>query len=587
MKHGLGVFWFALLFVICGAVSAQSNEPAASAATASAATASIIAADPRIKKAAMTLKQAHPDLAIEYSAKTGLPKTIKGLVSQEVVVATSPTHKAATLNDVDDIVAKFFVGNRTLFLQSGPRQDLKVLQKKLDPQIEGRAIAKVQQTVKGIDVYGAEASVSVNLAAAAVEKLNVTFVEPPNVDTQPGITEGEASAVARAAYKADLERSTSIAQSETAAVGQEPKITTKLVILDPSIFKLPDHQHRLVWVVRVGTFKYFIDAKDKTVIHRFRDFPSGRNRMTYDLKDTTALPGTLILDEQGPQPGVTVPADATAAHDAAKIAYDFYFDTFRRDSYDNKSGGGSPLKSSVRFSAIHNAYWDPNNLQMVYGVGYSNSMDVVGHEITHGVIGAEVNLDYTGESGAANEAFADFFGISIAAYQSHSVDWKIGELIPGYSPTNPLRDMANPHINGFKKDLNFDEKTNYGQPDNYDEIVGADDAICSPTNDYYNGCVHFNSGILNKAFYLATAGGAGTGVRSNIAVVAIGLSKMQQILYRTLTAGKLSPVAQMKDVAKGAVESCNDLVSGNKFGITNADCGNLGKAFLAVGIPSS
>jgi Zn-dependent metalloprotease len=532
----------------------------------------------RVDKAVAALKRDHPGAKVELNEKTGLPRSIRGLVSPQIGLAPAPKAK---LEDVDKIVGEFFSSNQGLFLQSGPAPGIRITQKKMDPQIPGRAIARVQQIVNGVDIFGAEAAVGVDLAAADVDKLTTTFVVPPTLDLHPSVSSVDAEARVRKDYAAELTAHTDTAQTEIALAGREPRLLSKLIIFDPTVFNLPTTGLRLTWLIKIGTFLYFVDARDGAIVHKYRDLSSAKTRSTYDANFGGTIPGKLVINEAGGIAGIDPSADAKLAHEYAGSTYDYYMKEFSRDSYDNSPAGGAPLISTVQYLQIQNAYWKMDIHQMIYGPGFAAAPDVVGHEITHGVIEAETHLQYYGESGAANEAFADLFGVMVAASRSGTIDWKIGVGIPGFSSNHPLRNLAKPHNGGFDPKQVF-SATNQGQPDYYTEMVSSGNPICSSTSDRDNGCVHFNSGILNQAFYLAASGG--TGPHGDITVIALGTNKLEQILYRTLTTDKLTSSALFKDVARGSVEACGDLATQAKFGISTADCSHLEDAYRSVGI---
>jgi len=331
--------------------------------------------------------------------------------------------------------------------------------------------------------------------------------------------------------------------------------------------------------VRIGNFFYFVSAVSGKVLHRYFDSPTLKQRNTYEAGNS--LPGTLVLNETGPLANVKPTSAATAAHAYAGFAYDYFFETFQRDSYDNADHPGAVLKSSVNYAQLPNALWDPMLRQMVYGPGFTCCVEITGHEITHGIIYSEAGLKYFGESGAANEAFADFFGVMVASKGQSTATWTIGSNLPGHNAVHPLRDMAHPHNGHFKKDADFAPLANDGQPETRTEMVQPADKICAKTTDAYNGCVHFNSGVLNRAFYLAANGQPGT--PGEMEVVGLGASKLAQILYRTLTA-KLTSTSDFRAVADGAVEACIDLSKSGKYSISNDDCLSLRRSFVLVGI---
>lgn len=197
--------------------------------------------------------------------------------------------------------------------------------------------------------------------------------------------------------------------------------------------------------------------------------------------------------------------NAVSAHANTGICYDYYKNTFDRNSI-NGTGGTINVVVNVpdENGAMDNAYW--NGSAMYWGNGntiftpLAKSLDVAGHEMTHGVVENTAGLIYEGESGALNESFADIFAVMI-----DRDDWGIGEGIfqPGQSPTGLLRDFIDPH-NG---------DGDFWQPSHYSErYAGAED----------NGGVHANSGITNHAFYLFATNPA------------VGKATAEQVYYYTL-----------------------------------------------------
>jgi Zn-dependent metalloprotease len=215
-------------------------------------------------------------------------------------------------------------------------------------------------------------------------------------------------------------------------------------------------------------------------------------REVYTGEEKAALPGTLVRSEGGDPSG---DADVNAAYDGAGAVYDFYFDTFARDSID---GHGMTLVSTVHHRRrYNNAFW--NGTQMAYGDGdgqiFSSFIEtsVIGHEMSHGVVQFSGGLEYQGQSGALNESFADVFGSMIRQFAEKTsaceADWLIGKGILGPDIQGvALRSMKMPGTAYSDALLGQDP-----QPYHMDLYVNTQDD---------NGGVHINSGIPNHAFYL-------------------------------------------------------------------------------------
>ncbi|NBM18787.1 M4 family metallopeptidase [Streptomyces sp. GC420] len=262
--------------------------------------------------------------------------------------------------------------------------------------------------------------------------------------------------------------------------------------------------------------------------------PSGRPRRTiYDAGHGTDLPGRKVRSE-GDEPG----SDATVnrAYAGLGATFELLLSAFGRDSID---GSGLPLDATVHYDEDYgNAFWDGS--QMVFGDGdgevfldFTLPVDVIGHELAHGLTQYTANLTYFGQPGALNESVSDVFGSLIKQYTlgqtADQADWLIGAglLAPRVSGV-ALRSMRAPGTA-------------------YDDDVLGKDPQPATMDDYVrtgrdNGGVHINSGIPNHAFYLlATALGGYAWERAG------------QIWYDVLTVGGLEVDASFKDFAKATV----------------------------------
>ena len=232
-------------------------------------------------------------------------------------------------------------------------------------------------------------------------------------------------------------------------------------------------------------------------------------REVYDADGSDQLPGTLIRKEG--EAALANDEMANEAYDGSGATYDFYLEQFKRNSLDDQ---GAKLVSTVRVTEdgelMGNAFWTGE--QMAYGEGdgvlfsrFTKSLDVMGHELTHGVIQHTSNLDYVGQSGALNEHFADVFGVLIrhrkTGTQATDPDpntWAIGaDIIAEPKVTRrALRDMAAPGT-AFTGDPYMGDDP---QPGHMKKLY---------TGKKDNQGVHINSGIPNRAFVLfaTTLGG--------------------------------------------------------------------------------
>ncbi|MEM1327442.1 MAG: M4 family metallopeptidase [Bacteroidota bacterium] len=247
---------------------------------------------------------------------------------------------------------------------------------------------------------------------------------------------------------------------------------------------------------------------------------------------------------------------SVSAHNNAGVAYEYFRQTFNRNSID---GSGGNIYSFINITDedgedFDNAFWA--GIGMFYGNGdvaftpLAGGLDAAAHEMSHGVIQATADLEYLSQSGALNESFADVFGVLI-----DRDDWRIGEDIVNTNVfrSGAMRDLQNPSNGGRR----FGD-TGW-QPRHIDEYVELPE-----TEQGDNGGVHINSGIPNHAFYL---------IASNI-----GRQRAEQIYYRALD-NYLVRSSQFVDARVAIVQSAIDL-----YGNNSGEEQRVRAAFDAVGI---
>ena len=293
--------------------------------------------------------------------------------------------------------------------------------------------------------------------------------------------------------------------------------------------------------------------------------PGVVNRETYTAKNKE-LPdgelGTLVRKEgQGPSGDKAV----DWAHDNAGTVYDFYKNVLGRDSLD---GQGMVLKSTAHFGKnFNNAYWDGTH--MTYGDGdgrvftsFSQALDVVGHEMTHGVTERTSGLNYENQPGALNESWSDVMGELIQQWKADpngfktadyeaKQDWLIGSEIftPG-KDGDALRSLKNPGT-AYNGDPQPADMAHYKRLPN--------------TQDGDWGGVHTNSGIPNKA--------------AELVATKLGGEKTAQIWYKAMTS-YLKPNSQFTDAANATLSAARDLFQ------DGAEAQAVKDAWNAVGLKS-
>lgn len=287
--------------------------------------------------------------------------------------------------------------------------------------------------------------------------------------------------------------------------------------------------------------------------------PTGDSqREVYNCKHRWELRVPPVARQEGDAP--TGDEDTDLVYDFAGKVRDYFRTELGRRSIDD---AGMKLIFNVHYGVNYmNAFWDGD--EMVFGDGdgttftsFARSLDVVAHELAHGVTEHTANLDYYGQSGALNESFSDVFGAAITQHvngqDAGNADWLIGDEIMGPSLFGEaLRSMKAPGTA-------------------YDNALIGTDPQPAHMDQYYGGPddrqgVHINSGIPNRAFYLTAT--------------SIGTDKAVRIWYRALQ--NLWPAAKFADAAEVIVEAARILTRDKVVPLGSVQ--NVRAAFKAVGL---
>jgi hypothetical protein len=271
--------------------------------------------------------------------------------------------------------------------------------------------------------------------------------------------------------------------------------------------------------------------------------------------------------EGGPASGV---ADVNAAYDLSGAVSDFYDQIGGLDLTDVLGidvGGVRKLASTVRFCRTGvdcpyaNAFW--NGRQMYYGQDFAVADDVVGHEMTHGIVDEYSQLFYWGQSGAMNESLADIMGEIVdhrhASPGDNPADWRLAEDLP----IGAIRNLQDPTI--------------FGSPDRMTSALWTNDLAGGYPD---GGGVHTNSGVGNKTAYLISQGGTFNGQ------TIIGIDGGDPSLTKTATLflnviQTLSSGSDYADLGRVLDQSCQSLLGAGTTGFTAVDCVEVHKAGLA------
>jgi len=279
----------------------------------------------------------------------------------------------------------------------------------------------------------------------------------------------------------------------------------------------------------------------------------------YDAGHLQKLPGKLVLTDREKRHGDT---EVLEAYDGCTKTYDFYADVYARNSIDNR---GQRMDSTVHYGKhFDNAFW--NGRQMIYGDGdgklfrrFTVAIDVIGHELTHGVTQNSAALGYHGQTGALNEHLSDVFGMMLKQYLLQLTplesDWVIGA------------GLFMPAVKGKGVRCMLHPGTAYDDP-----ILGKDpqpshmDGYVVTSED--NGGIHINSGIPNRAFALAS-----------LELKKESWETVGPVWYQTLTE-RLEADAQFEDFAAATVD-----VAGEIYGIFSNEQRAVAYGWEQVGLP--
>jgi Zn-dependent metalloprotease len=293
--------------------------------------------------------------------------------------------------------------------------------------------------------------------------------------------------------------------------------------------------------------------------------PAHGRRTVFDCRQGTFLPAAVLArSEDG---AASSDASVNRAFDGLGQTRQFYRDVLGRDSIDDR---GMRLDGYVhRGFRFNNAFWDGR--EMVFGDGdgrvfsdFTGSLDVIGHELTHGVTEHTAGLEYHNQSGALNESISDVFGSLVKQWSlgqtADQADWLIGAEVftPGIQ-ADALRSMKAP---GTAYDNSLFGKD--PQPDHMSRYVDLPD-----TEKGDNGGVHVNSGIPNKAFFLTAVGIGGQ------AWAAPG-----HIWYEALRAS--TPKTEFAEFARTTSDKAGEL-----YGAGSAEQQAVQAAWRDVGLPVS
>lgn len=446
--------------------------------------------------------------------------------------------------------------------------------------VDGGEHVHFNRTYKGLRVIGGDFIVHGHVDGS-YRGVSMTLARQINVDLNKNIGEDAAIVVAQAeqtAFPSDL---ASKAELVVHARDAAPALAYEVVVHGTQVDQTPSELHVIVdaasgdviekWegietAAASGTGKGFyvgnVSLTTNSLASGFelRD-PSRGSQYTIDMK-TRTNGGSILTDADnawGTGAVTDIPSLGVDAQYGTGVTWDYYKNVHGRNGIANNGVGAY---NRVNYSRkYNNAFWSDSCFCMTYGNGDGttfnpfDSLDVAGHEMTHGVTSKSANLTYSGESGGLNEATSDIMGTMVEFYANNSVDtpdWDIGEKL--YKSGNKaLRYMYNPEKDGASVGC-------------YVSTIGSKD-------------VHYSSGVANHFFYLLSEG-SGSALtntcNTGLTVNGIGRAAAEKIWYRALTVYMTSST-NYAGARAATVSAANDL-----FGAGSAQATAVANAWAAV-----
>jgi uncharacterized repeat protein (TIGR01451 family) len=532
----------------------------------------------------------------QKAALTRLKKRVGGEVDVRVVpgvgtpryleISTSAGPSKAFVVARDPLVQalEFLAENRELLLLDDPAKELRAVRQDTDDL--QRAHVRFAQRYEGLEVWPAELIVHLN-SKGDVDLLNGAFVPTPKtVSLTPLIPADAAVAAAR-----------SIVPGAASAEPTAPE----LIIYAPG-----DAPSRLAWKLEVSLaadsrWLVILDAENGSKLTAFNQVMNGN--VTGSGADLFGSSRPLHVWQQGStyylidgskqmfDPSSTPPAspqgailvvdanhqtmpdsgslqcsqitstsatsgwlkDGVSAAYGLSQTYDYYLSRHGRDAID---GQGGNVMGIVRYGQNYqNAFW--NGQAMFFGDAkpYAGALDILAHELTHGVVTHSANLIYQNQSGALNEAFADIFGDMVQGRTKGTNDWVMGEALG-----TPMRSLSDPS--------SIEIYAGRYYPYGMSQFIGPNDPFLANFMNSDNGGVHLNCTIISHAFFMLSAG-----ISSPLHV-----TNSARIFYRALTTHLVSQ-SQFLDCRLACISSAKEI-----FGATSVEARKTAEAFDAVEI---
>lgn len=458
--------------------------------------------------------------------------------------ALDPTAAARAQTLVRDHAAASFAGADDRFVARSSLRDA-----------DGREHVRLDREYRGLRVIGGDLVVHSD-AAGRLSGISQTLSGALRLDTLPTATRAQAIAVASARFSGERDGAAS-ANLVVYARKAVPALAYDVLLVGFDVQGTPSRRHVIVDTLSLGVLDEFDDVHTASAKgtgnsllsgpvalttdslsgggYALRD-PSRGNHYTVDMRSLRVGAGALFTDADNVWGNASQADRATVAVDATygqNLTWDYYLRQFGRAGVANDGKGAY---SRVHYGRSYvNAFWSDDCFCMTYGDGNGSSIlplvsvDVAGHEMTHGVTSRTAALIYSGESGGLNEAVSDILGTMVEYYAANTTapaNYLLGERLYAANqgipqPTTALRYLFKPSLDGLS-------------PDCYYAGIGNLD-------------VHYSSGVANHFYYLLAEGTvvpaafsssltpASLVCAGSTALQGIGRDAASKIVYRALT----------------------------------------------------
>ncbi|MBX3746655.1 MAG: M4 family metallopeptidase [Verrucomicrobiae bacterium] len=520
-------------------------------------------------------------LEVRGNARNNTLRLLEGLSLEPPAGRPDPGQSLAATT-----ASRFLERNRDLLLVADPIVELAAVREVRDDL--GYTQIRYEQQYQGLRVWPASLTVQVDPAGHAHWVAGAYVPTPEQVTLEPGIDPGLAADLARRSLGLDPVAPIESQELILHAPAEGPiQLAYKVdlhasplahwqVVVDATSGAILDSMNQVCTAVVQGSG---IDMGGQV---RPLNLWSRDNRfhlvdatkpMFDAARSTPPSPGTtfggiVILDARGVDPAqnpdayapeVVASASATGGFPAAgvsaafnlSIVHDYFLQRHQRNSID---GQGGTIIGIVNVP-VDNAFWHQGVITLGSGDAWADSLDFVGHEMAHGVTERTAGLIYRDQSGAMNEAFSDILGESAEAFHRGQTDWQLGSQM-----SRRIRNMRDPQSFIIADGRRF--------PARMSQFITPNDPFLDRFPGRNNGGVHFNSSIINHAYYQLAEG----------LPDAIGIARAERIFYRALTT-KLQQQSQFIDCRWACVQSAIEL-----FGPGSPEAIRTGEAFNAVEI---